>query len=380
MLLGFGAKNFCCFREGVDISMEFGPTCPKSISKEKPVTNLLCVKGANGSGKTNIIKIIAFLKHFCCHSFNNKPDEEIYISSFFSNNDPIELFCRFIINGVKYKYELCLDKDKVISEVITKTIKRESTIFKREGNKLTSCIKDFSGLKKIKLRKNASVISTANQYDNDQTQNIYKFFESITTNVCMIGKTGYDIDYNTVSELYKQNKDIFKKAINIISKSDLGVTNIHINKREDEEGTTFYYPVFTHDANDVKHSLLTYHFESTGTQLLFKTLPYYLETLKQGGILAIDEFDSDLHPHILPKITALFENEETNPNNAQMIFSTHDSSILDHMGKYRTVLVNKESSESYAYRLDEIPGEIIRNDRSLTSIYDSGKLGGVPKL
>jgi hypothetical protein len=50
------------------------------------------------------------------------------------------------------------------------------------------------------------------------------------------------------------------------------------------------------------------------------------------------------------------------------------------LGKYRTVLVNKEDNESYAYRLDELPGELVRNYRSIVSPYNKGHLGGVPKL
>jgi hypothetical protein len=76
----------------------------------------------------------------------------------------------------------------------------------------------------------------------------------------------------------------------------------------------------------------------------------------------------------------LFINPEHNPKNAQLLISTHDDAILDLLGKYRTVLVNKEDNESYAYRLDELPGELVRNYRSITSAYNKGRLGGVPKL
>ncbi|MNP67524.1 hypothetical protein D3C76_1633680 [compost metagenome] len=76
----------------------------------------------------------------------------------------------------------------------------------------------------------------------------------------------------------------------------------------------------------------------------------------------------------------LFIDEETNPDNAQLIFTSHNLEIMDYLGKYRTYLVAKEDSESYCYRLDEIPGDIIRNDRSISTLYRDGKLGGVPKI
>jgi len=50
------------------------------------------------------------------------------------------------------------------------------------------------------------------------------------------------------------------------------------------------------------------------------------------------------------------------------------------MGKYRTFLVNKTDNESFGYRLDEIPGEMLRNDRSITPIYNAGKIGGIPRI
>ena len=95
------------------------------------------------------------------------------------------------------------------------------------------------------------------------------------------------------------------------------------------------------------------------------------------GINGVLHFETDPTNHTA---TVWFDDEKTNPNNAQMVFSTHNTDILDYMGKYRTVFINKESSESYGYRLDEIPGDIIRNDRLVSPVYKSGKIGGVPRL
>ncbi len=380
MLLSFGAKNFYCFKEGVEISLELGSKCPESLSRGKSVSNLLCIKGANGSGKTNVIKIISFLSIFCCNSFNNKPEDEISLDTFFDNDDPTNIFCEFDVSGIKYKYELCLTKSSIISETLSRTVRRESVVFERKNNELVRSINEFSALKKIKLRSNASIISTAHQYEYDGILPFYEFFNSIICNVNFLGKRPNDSNYRDVTNFYKNNEEIFKSAIEIIKNSDLGIANIEINEAKDEDGKIYYFPTFEHDVKDADRDWLTYHYESTGTQTLFKMLPSYLYILKHGGVLAMDEFDTDLHPHILPKIVTQFEDEDSNPHNAQMIFSTHNTEILDHMGKYRTVLINKESSESYAYRLDEIPGEIIRNDRPIAPVYNSGRIGGVPRV
>ena len=101
---------------------------------------------------------------------------------------------------------------------------------------------------------------------------------------------------------------------------------------------------------------------------------------RSGGLLILDEFDINLHPHILPKLLNLFNDKTFNTEGAQMIFSTHNGEVLDWLGRYRCYLVNKENNESYAYRLDEIPGDVLRNDRPITPIYNRGDIGGVPKV
>jgi predicted ATPase len=94
----------------------------------------------------------------------------------------------------------------------------------------------------------------------------------------------------------------------------------------------------------------------------------------------LDEFDIHLHPHILPKLIKLFLDPRSNPKGAQLLISTHDAEILNMLGRYRTFLVNKVENESFGYRLDELPGDIVRNDRPILPAYNEGKIGGVPRL
>jgi len=379
MLVKFGAKNFSCFREGIEISFELGAKRPASISRGNYIANLICVKGANGSGKSNALKILAFLKEFCCNSFNNKPEKDIYIDSFFMNDDPIDIYCDFIFNRTKYRYELCLTPKGIISEKLSRKVKRLSTVFEREGNKLTYCIKEFGELNRIKFRTNSSIISTAHQYEIESTHPSYQFFNSIKTNFSWFGPSSFSKNQRAMSKYYHANPVVLKDTIEIIKECDLGITNIEILEDTDEDGKKFYFPIFHHDV-DTKRKWLTFYSQSLGTQTLFTSIPYYIYSLKSGGVLVMDEFDTDFHPHILPKIVRFFDDKEINVKNSQMIFSTHNTDILEYMGKYRTVLINKESSESYGYRLDEISGDIIRNDRLIAPVYKSGKIGGIPRI
>ena len=114
-----------------------------------------------------------------------------------------------------------------------------------------------------------------------------------------------------------------------------------------------------------------------GTKALFLTLYKYWLTIKNGGLLVLDEFDTHLHAMILPELIELFTNRKINKNNAQLIITAHNTEIIDSLGRYSTVLVNKENNESYSYRLDEVA--LLRNDRPISPLYKKGKIGGTPK-
>ncbi len=379
MIIRYGAKNFYCFKEGVEISFELTANCPTDISREKSISNLICLKGANGSGKTNALKVLPFLKEFCTNSFNRKPEDFIHIHSFFNSEEPIEMFCEFIMEGMEYNYELSLTNKRVISESLVRKKKRSVIIFERKDNEIKYLMKEFSELKKIKLRSNASLISTANQYEITETAPLYRFFFNILTNVSWSGREDFPTDFQAISKYYKENLDALKFTTNVIKSCDLGISNIYINQRENENGEFIYFPIFEHDT-DAASKMLAFISQSSGTKELFRILPYYRLVLSTGGVLVLDEFDIKLHPHILPLLIKLFDNKRTNPLDAQMIFTTHNDNIIDYMKKYRLVIVNKDKSESYAYRLDEIPGDLLRNDRPIAPIYNSGKIGGVPKV
>lgn len=381
MILKYGAKNFFSFKEGIEISFELGANCPKSISKGKKVANLLCVKGANASGKTNALKIISFIKNFCISSFSYQPEALIPVDSFFNNDDPVDVFCDFQIDAIQYRYEASLKETEVISETLMRKYKRMVTVVNRKGTESIECTQEFLDLKKIKLRANASIISTAHQYESKSILPIYNFFQSIQSNVGLYGRfeISAQLDYTSISKIYDENQAVFDFAKDIIKKCDLGIKEIKILSRDNEKGEKIYYPMFEHEA-DVKNNKLTFASQSSGTKALYIILPFYKAVLESGGVLVLDEFDINFHPHMLPVLVGMFDNEKVNTNNAQMIFTTHNSEIMEQMSKYRTIFINQEHSESYGYRLDEIPGDLIRNDRPLAPVYNAGKIGGVPRI
>lgn len=379
MLLSFGAKNFFCFKEWVEISLALNSKVPPEVSKGMDAALTLCLKGGNASGKTNALKILSFLSYYCTNSFNLKPDDAIPYATFFENESPSDFFVEFEIENIKYLYELTITKRMVISEKIYKKEKRNTLVFFRSKNiiRKNTLTKQRTSLL---VRGNASVISTFKQFEIKELDPFYDFFNSIKTNVTYSGLMDKNQEeYSKISEFYLNNTEFLKFTTDMLKRFDTGISDIEIKSFKDSDDKSQYFPVFIHNLPDSKPTLL-FHTQSSGTKSLFNVLAIYNLTLKIGGILVLDEFDITLHPDILPHLVEMFENNETNPNNAQLLFSTHNNDIIDNMGKYKTCLFNKENGESYCYRLDELKDNIIRNDRPISPLYKSGKIGGIPRI
>jgi AAA15 family ATPase/GTPase len=378
-ILSFGAKNFYSFKEGFEVSFELNDNCPKEISQGRDYATVLCVKGANASGKTNILKTLFFINIFGRKSFDFNPEKDIPIEPFYYEDSPCEFFMEFIIDEITYRYELSVTKKEVISETLYRKKLRSIKVIERIGNSFSEIVTEFNELEDMKLRHNASFISLAHQYEFDCIKPIYDFFSSVISNIGLYGLYEKKPDIELISKLYYQNNEMFEFAKSIMKKSDLGIENIEIKRSSHENGDVDYFPIFIHKHN-TGLGRISHVDESSGTKALFVFLSHYYVCLSRKSILIMDEFDINLHPHIHPLLVDLFLDSKSNEFGSQLIFTTHNTDIIDSMTKYRTILVNKEDNESYAYRLDEIGGSLIRNDRPIHTLYNDGKIGGVPRL
>ena len=130
---------------------------------------------------------------------------------------------------------------------------------------------------------------------------------------------------------------------------------------------------------ETRKKKLYYPSQSNGTKLLYNRLKDFFLALDTGGVLIFDEIDTHLHFELVPCLLNYFLDPQINKNNAQIIFSSHSTAILDALKKYRVYLFKKIKGESICYRIDELPdNNLLRNDRSLEQMYKSGELGGFP--
>jgi len=379
MLLEYGFKNFLSFKEGALVSLQLDSNVPLEISRGLPASTILCVKGANGSGKTHLLKALAFIAYFASHSFNLAPKQKIDVAPFFDSTEPTSFYIKFTKDNIEYTYELEVNQDEVISEYLYKKEKRKTLIFQREKNIIT-CPDRLSLLREIKIRSNASTISTAYQHQVKELIPIFEFFDEFSYNVTASGhRQDAWANINTCAEILHNDSDLLDAVSEFIEECDVGISRIEILSNEDDEGKLKYFPVFIHEVNGREMPVFP-STESSGTKQILRMLLHVVLSLKTGRRLIIDEIDIYLHPLILQKLLGLFISPQTNPTKSQLIFSSHNTEVLDFCGRYRTYFTNKNNNESYTYRLDEIPGDILRNDRSIIPAYNEKKIGGVPNL
>ncbi|HEJ9486470.1 TPA: AAA family ATPase [Proteus mirabilis] len=394
MIRRFGFKNFSSFKQGAEISFEYDGNTPINISHGKHIGTVIGIKGANGSGKTNILKALSFLfcfvtKRMTTKYFNtleNSEEVRIPIESFFFSKENIEFYIELEIEGMIYYYGLEITKEGIKKEILIRNKNEDGSkdvvFIERYKNKIVSCISEYQELKRIKLKEDQSIISLITDFSFNKKMtdllNIKNFFDLFIFNVGYDGLKK-DFEENTKyirASFYKNNLDALDFVKKIIKNSDDGISDIIIETVKDASGNNVDFPLFIHKYGDKEFNII-YSDESMGTKTLFNVLFNYWAILKSGGLLIVDEFDLHLHAMILPEIINLFTDLSINTKGAQLIVTTHNTEIIDKLGRYQTLLVNKENNESYCYRLDEIP--LLRNDRAISPFYNKGKIGGVPK-
>ncbi len=249
MIYSFGAKNYFSFKDGFQVSLEFNSKVPKSVSNSRKASTVLGIKGGNASGKSNILKAVMFLAHFITNTFKDDEDQKIRAIGFFDNRKPTDFYIDFESNGVRYTYELSVTETQTIREAIYKKISRKTLILERKNNTIKSRTAELAQLDLITLKNNASIIDTTLQYKiNDigqDLENIYNFFRKVRGNVGTFGliEDSHIYDCYEVSKLYFKSKDSLNFAKKIIINSDLGISDIEIHERMNDDGKPQYFPI-----------------------------------------------------------------------------------------------------------------------------------------
>jgi len=345
--------------------------------------------GANGSGKTALIKGLAFIQWFISDSFHARPEDPITVNPHFATPGEVSEFeVEFEMDGRPWRYRLVASAHRVHSEALyVKQSRTYSYVFTRQwepaAKRYTVKQQQFGMLQKEaeKVRENASLISTAAQYEVDLALKLVS--ANVLSNVHGLGRQAMDHDQiMRASEFYAKNIGIRSQMATLLHQWDFGLSDVRVEKhtvtRESGKTEEIHIPFGIHRVGDKEHPLMFLH-ESSGTQGAFILLSRILPALQHGGLVVIDELEADLHPHMLTPLLDLFFSPKTNPHNAQIIFTCHSIEVLSLLHKAQVVLVEKDDNcESDAWRLDSVKG--VRADDNLYAKYMAGAYGAIPQL
>jgi uncharacterized protein len=411
MLIEFSVGNYRSFKEKVTFSM----VAANLVSQDKDLdinnvfavdTELSLVKsaaiyGANASGKSNLAKALQFMKWFMVNSSKEtQSTEAIGVERFKlsteTDDQPSFFEIVFLLDGQQHRYGFTADREKVVSEwlfYVPKT--RETKLFSRQDNDFDIAkVYKADGIAS-KTRSNALFLSVSAQFNVHKSESILNW---LTTQLGLI--SGLD------DEMFFQNRAnmIFRDAVHedatkLLKRFDLGIIDIRRKaevQTDDDKSLGIMRSIFGSDYNkqiETIHqkfnkekqpmSLELFNLsleESEGTKKLFVLVSLLVSALKHSKILMIDEFDARLHPLMSRSIVELFNSNETNPHNAQLILMTHDTNLLSNKIFRRDQIWFTEKDRYGATALYSLTEYKVRNDASFGSDYIKGKYGAIPYI
>jgi len=365
--------------------------------------------GANASGKSNFIRAISFARMFILNSAKAQIEDPIRVKSFrlsdATENAPSFFEFIFINNGIRYRYGFAADRVEVKNEWLFHAPKgRETRLFLREKQniEMNADFKEGKGLED-KTRNNALFLSVVAQFNGQIAISILNWFSK-----CNVISGLEDQGYKQYSLAQFEKEDYKKKILDFLRIADLGIEDLNIIQRKannndlekmpkevasiikaqmkDAAAGTITEVKTLHKKYDDKNASIGLEKisfeseESAGTRRIFALSGPIIDTLINGKILFVDELDSRLHPKLLQFIVGLFNSKEHNPNNAQLIFATHNTNILNRKNFRRDQVWFVEKDKYGSSKLFSLIEYNVRKTASFDKDYLEGKYGAVPIL
>lgn len=412
MLINFSFSNFCSFKNIKSLRMESAQIKDLSDSViEKDGLRLLPVAvlyGANSSGKTNVIKSFGVFRHILINNVKLNSDEPIKYEPFMLDNisdkKPTLFEVQLLMDGALYRYGFEYTRKAIIGEWLYERRlsygAKEHYLFRRERQKFSISSTYFTEgkSKESSTTKNRLFLSLVAQLNGQISQKIIQELKHYNV---ISGLEEYAYNHVTLKMLEKHLKGC-DDAMTLFENLDLGFTNIKVKEREvpDEIKEKLANLPFLNQEKVNSHKFLetftTHHIydsdgeiigqkvfraddkESNGTNKVISLAGPIFNTLISGKVLFVDELDAKLHPMITRAIVHLFMDRETNPKGAQLIFTTHDTHLLNTKHLRRDQIWFTEKDKTEASDLYSLLDFKVRNDRDIENDYINGRYGAIP--
>ncbi len=369
MLIEFSVKNYKSVWEQQTLSMTAGNAIKDlqdSNVFDTPIKGLLkllksaVIWGPNGAGKSNLISALGFMQRFVLDSSRHGQDGDT-INRFpfrlnsqgLSESTELEIF--FIQDEVRYQYGFACNEARVTGEwLLAYPESRPQRWFERSfdsktGEEAWSLGNKLAGNKKTwkeNTRPNALFLSVAVQLNSEQLKPVFAWFKKL-----MIIGHGVNVDPGFTIEQCEE-ETVRNTVLAFMKGADVNLDGIRIKTDKlstdkikmpdnvpgelkkkiatDLNGTGFKQVEFIHKMNDSEQTTsFKLEDESAGTQKIFAYAGPWLDLLTNGRVLIVDELNNSFHPHMIRFLLRMIHNRVSNKANGQLVFSTHDTSILD---------------------------------------------------
>ena len=360
------------------------------------------IYGHNAGGKSNLIKAIQYMRAVVIESASKPPGQNFNIQPFRldlkSSTEATEFEITFIIDNVRYQYSFALTSQRIIKEylLVYKAFKPQQW-FSRTYDAKTDADhyefgSNFKGQKSLwekATRPNALFLSMAVQLNNDQLRPLFDEF---------MNKLVIFNDVTPLNPLISidmlQNPQDKQKICDFMITSDISITDINVIKRkglaqaihvdqsagkaEVHHSEQEFNQLQFHHTTENGTAIFDLVDESRGTQCLLFLAGPILKILREGLTLIVDELDNSLHPLLVRRLVELFHSPSLNTKGAQLIFTTHDTSLLDPATLRRDQIWFVEKNEEQASILYPLSDFSPRKNESFERGYLMGRFGAIP--
>jgi len=373
--------------------------------------------GANASGKSNLVKALGAMQEFVRDSATRMNEGDPIAAAEPFRLDPAlraapsRFEITFVTDGIVYVYGFAVSRERVESEWLTATKEGSSTKlfqFSRMFNGGTSeddwKFTDFNSIDEDQIKRrtlgNMLALSVGTQQKVEALRPIYQYLRERVWTVDLFNNP--DVLLRSTARRCQSSEDMRTMLSSLLLDADTGMENIHIDNPvrrvpDVESNTTEVQqhliglinslnsvPRITAQRRDSKGNMVEFDFksdESQGSQRFFAIAGLLLDALARGAFVVVDELDASMHPLLTRRLLELFQSAEANGNGAQLLFTTHDTSLLDQdlFRRDQIWLAEKCDGASTFFSLADIRPPI-RNTESFLRNYLTGRYGGTPHL
>ena len=417
MIISFSVENFRSLRDLQVLDLEAKPlhaahpglaTNVARVGERFEVLKSKVIYGANASGKSNLLMAISYFNFAVTLSWNPEsivlPLTEPFAMDAETSKAPSFFELRLLVHGVPYRYGFLVAPDGVIvGEWLFGTPgKKEVPYFVRDGDGIRASATHMKAVRKLLaafdderkfVSERSLLLAVLGHFQNEEVKPVY---DTVCRMRIINGALATELDDDTIRQLL--DKEEGQKIRDLLARADIYLGALHAVVGQQRKGISpndkvtlmgdvikdrrlnAYVrpePFYGRDSRGVP---LESHL-SKGTIKLIQLAGSIIKALTGGDCLIIDEFEARMHTKLSQAIVRLFNSEEGNPNNAQLIVATHDTNLLSPllMRRDQITFVDKDASgASSVYSLADVKG--IRDGAAYEKEYLSGKYGGLPTV